>query len=102
MQPRARVIRMNREKEDSAPNTTTSAPSLVPTLRVGMPASTLHSTSSGWRHSNPEDAEHPKRHSHAERGNELNRLLYRVSGRNSVVFGGVRSEERRVGKECRS
>ncbi len=54
----------------SSPNTTTGRrrPTLVPTLRVGMPGSTLRVAS--LVSVREEDAERPRRHSHAERGNE--------------------------------
>src|SRR5262249_44698397 len=46
---------------------------LVPTLRVGIPSSTLRVGPPAQRP--PGDAERPGRHSHAERGNELNSIL---------------------------
>ena len=43
-------------------------PTLVPTLRVGMPSATLGVAA--FASAPPGDAERPGRHSHAERGNE--------------------------------
>jgi hypothetical protein len=55
---------------DSSVNTTTTRrwPSLVPTLRVGMPGATLRVATFGAARGG--DAERPGRHSHAPRGNE--------------------------------
>ena len=52
----------------SSPNTTAEHPVLVPTVPVGMASSTLCVVVQRWT------LERPGRHSHAEHGNETNRL----------------------------
>ena len=76
---------------DFSLNATASPPSLVPTLRVGMPSSTLRAVRAARR--NAGDAERPGMHSHAERGNEFKRFSSSVlclGNRGCKIAGMVR------------